>query len=114
MTDVADFRVAATGGRNACQRARRPAGWLDRDAHRRGRWPSSACLSSRRPPRRHDGPDDSLLGPAAVGPAQAEAHIMRRGRRSTVLRVEVHDVNTHKLAAVATIGFAVFDLRGRS
>lgn len=55
-----------------------------------------------------------FLAPVAVGPAQAEAHIMRRGRRSIVLRVEVHDVSTHKLAAIATIGFAVFDPRGRS
>ncbi len=48
------------------------------------------------------------LSPVSVGPARAEARILRRGRSKFVLHVEVTDVGRdHTLAAVSTIAFAV-------
>jgi len=53
------------------------------------------------------------LAPVVVGPARAEARVLRRGRRSVVLRVEVYDGGTDRLAAVSTIAFAVLEPRTR-
>ena len=47
------------------------------------------------------------LTPIRVGPARADGHVVRRGSRSVVVRVDVFDVATDKLAAVATLSFAV-------
>lgn len=47
------------------------------------------------------------LAPVRAGPARAAAHVLRRGRRSIVLRVDVHDASDETLAAVATIAFAI-------
>jgi uncharacterized protein (TIGR00369 family) len=49
-----------------------------------------------------------FLSPVAVGPARADAWIVRQGRSSFVLQVEVSDVGReNKLAAVSTIAFTV-------
>jgi acyl-coenzyme A thioesterase PaaI-like protein len=42
-----------------------------------------------------------------VGPARTEARIIRNGKTSIVLLVEVTDVGRDKLAAVSTIAFTV-------
>lgn len=48
------------------------------------------------------------LSPVAEGPARAEARVLRRGRSTIVLNVEVTDVGRDgRLAAVSTIGFVV-------
>ena len=47
------------------------------------------------------------LAPVVEGPARAQAKVLRRGKRSVVLQVEVHDVGADRLAAVSTIAFAV-------
>ncbi len=48
------------------------------------------------------------LSPVAVGPARANARILRKGRSTIVLQVEVTDVGRdNKLAAVSTIAFTV-------
>ncbi len=48
------------------------------------------------------------LSPVAVGPARTEARVLRQGRSSIVLQVEVTDVGRgNKLAAVSTIAFTV-------
>jgi uncharacterized protein (TIGR00369 family) len=47
------------------------------------------------------------LAPVVVGPARAQGRVLRRGRRSVVIAVEVHDVGADRLAAVSTIAFAV-------
>ena len=52
------------------------------------------------------------LAPVLVGPARAEARVLRRGSRSVVVSVEVYDAGAERLAAVSTIAFAV--LRPRS
>jgi uncharacterized protein (TIGR00369 family) len=41
------------------------------------------------------------------GPAWAEARIIRMGRRSAVLQVEVFDLGADRLAATSTITFAI-------
>jgi len=51
------------------------------------------------------------LAPVAIGPARAQATVLRRGRRSVVISVEVHDVGADRLAAVSTIAFAVLQPR---
>jgi uncharacterized protein (TIGR00369 family) len=49
----------------------------------------------------------SFLAGARVGPVQAVAHILRRGRRTAVVRVDVHDVGADNLyVAAATLTFA--------
>jgi uncharacterized protein (TIGR00369 family) len=49
-----------------------------------------------------------FLSPVAVGPARAEARIVRQGRTNFVLQVDVTDVGRdNKLAAVSTIAFTV-------
>jgi uncharacterized protein (TIGR00369 family) len=52
------------------------------------------------------------LAPIVDGPAQAQARVLRRGRRTVVLSVDVYDVATDRLAAVSTIAFAI--MRPRS
>jgi uncharacterized protein (TIGR00369 family) len=53
-----------------------------------------------------------FLSPVAVGPARAEAWMVRQGRSSFVLQVEVTDVGRDdKLAAVSTIAFMVLPPR---
>jgi uncharacterized protein (TIGR00369 family) len=48
------------------------------------------------------------LSPVAVGPARAEARVLRQGQSTIVLQVEVADVGRDsKLAAVSTIAFTV-------
>ena len=51
------------------------------------------------------------LAPVMVGPARAEARVLRRGKRNVVVSVEVRDVGADRLAAVSTIAFAVLQPR---
>jgi uncharacterized protein (TIGR00369 family) len=52
------------------------------------------------------------LSPVSVGPAHVEAHVLRQGRTSLVLHVDVTDAGRdHKLAAVSTIAFTVLPPR---
>ncbi len=49
-----------------------------------------------------------FLSPVALGPARADAWIVRQGRSNFVLQVEVTDVGRdNKLAAISTIAFTV-------
>ena len=48
-----------------------------------------------------------FLAPIVVGPARAEGKVLRHGRRSVVVHVDVRDVATDRLAAVSTIAFTV-------
>lgn len=52
-----------------------------------------------------------FLSAVTVGPARAEATVLRRGRSTCVVRVEVLDVGRGVLAAVSTVSFAVVSLR---
>ena len=53
-----------------------------------------------------------FLSPVAVGPARADAWVLRQGRSNFVLQVEVTDVGRdNKLAAVSTIAFTVLPPR---
>ncbi|MCG5433134.1 PaaI family thioesterase [Mycobacterium sp. MYCO198283] len=52
-----------------------------------------------------------FLAPVLAGPARAEATIVRAGRRSIVVAVDVTDVSRHRQAARATLSFAVLDRR---
>ena len=53
-----------------------------------------------------------FLSPVVVGPARADAQIVRRGRSNFVLQVAVTDVGRDdKLAAVSTIAFTVLPPR---
>jgi uncharacterized protein (TIGR00369 family) len=53
-----------------------------------------------------------FLSPVAVGPARADAWVVRQGRSTFVLQVEVTDVGRdNKLAAVSTIAFTVLPPR---
>ena len=48
------------------------------------------------------------LSPVVVGPARAEARVVRSGRSKFVLQVDVTDAGRdHKLTAVSTIAFTV-------
>jgi uncharacterized protein (TIGR00369 family) len=50
----------------------------------------------------------SFLAGARVGPVRAVAHVLRRGRRTAVVRVDVHDVGADDLyVAAATLTFSV-------
>ncbi|TFV56511.1 PaaI family thioesterase [Mycobacterium sp. PS03-16] len=51
------------------------------------------------------------LAPVLAGPARAEATIVRAGRRLIVTAVDVHDVGGDRLAARATLSFAVLGPR---
>jgi uncharacterized protein (TIGR00369 family) len=48
-----------------------------------------------------------FLSPVTVGPVRVEARIIRTGKSSIVLHVEVSDAGRDKLAAVSTIAFTV-------
>lgn len=52
-----------------------------------------------------------FLAPVIVGPARAEATVVRAGRRSIITAVDVFDVGRDRLAARATLSFAVLDPR---
>lgn len=52
-----------------------------------------------------------FLAPIIKGPARAVATIVRKGTRSIVTAVEVTDVGRDRLAARATLSFAVLDSR---
>ena len=69
---------------------------------------------------RHVGPDQDVttadmnvhfLAPVIVGPARAEATIVRAGRRMIVVAVDVSDIGRDRLAARSTLSFAVLDRR---
>ncbi len=50
----------------------------------------------------------SFLAAARVGPVRATAHILRQGKRSAVVRVDVHDLGAQDIhVATATLTFAV-------
>ncbi len=48
-----------------------------------------------------------FLAPVVEGPARAEGKVLRRGRRSIVVHVDVRDLATGRLAAVSTVSFTV-------
>jgi uncharacterized protein (TIGR00369 family) len=48
-----------------------------------------------------------FLSPVTEGPARAEARVIRQGKSSIVLQVEVTDAGRDRLAAVSTIAFTV-------
>lgn len=52
-----------------------------------------------------------FLAPVLDGPARAEATVVRAGRRLSVIAVDVIDVARDRLAARATLSFAVLDSR---
>ena len=52
-----------------------------------------------------------FLAPIVDGPARAEATIVRAGRRVIVTSVDVVDVGRDRLAARATLSFAVLERR---
>lgn len=52
-----------------------------------------------------------FLSAVTVGPAHAEATVIRRGKRTAVVQVEVFDVGREVLAAVCTASFTVLQLR---
>lgn len=69
---------------------------------------------------RHVRPDQSVttadlnvhfLAPVVVGPARAEATLVRAGKRLIVTAVDVIDVGRDRLAARSTLSFAVLDPR---
>ena len=50
----------------------------------------------------------SFLEPARVGPVRAVAHVLRRGKRSAVVRVDVVDLGAgERLVATCTLTFSV-------
>jgi uncharacterized protein (TIGR00369 family) len=53
----------------------------------------------------------NYLAPIMKGPARAEATIVRAGKRLFVMAVDVTDVGANRLAARATLTFAVLDPR---
>jgi uncharacterized protein (TIGR00369 family) len=53
----------------------------------------------------------NFLAPIMTGPARAEATIVRAGKRLFVMAVDVTDVGANRLAARATLTFAVLDPR---
>ena len=72
---------------------------------------------------RHVGPDQDVttadlnvhfLAPVVVGPARAEATIVRAGRRLIVTAVDVTDAGRDRLAARSTLSFAVLKRRGQN
>jgi uncharacterized protein (TIGR00369 family) len=52
-----------------------------------------------------------FLAPITEGPARATATLVRAGQRSIVIGVDVHDVCRDRLAARATLSFAVMEAR---
>ena len=53
-----------------------------------------------------------FLAPVMTGPARAVANLVRRGRRTIVVGVDVFDVGGDRIAARATLSFAVLSPRG--
>jgi uncharacterized protein (TIGR00369 family) len=51
------------------------------------------------------------LAPIMTGPARATATVVRAGKRMVVIAVDVTDEGADRLAARATLGFAVLDRR---
>jgi uncharacterized protein (TIGR00369 family) len=51
------------------------------------------------------------LAPIMAGPARATATVVRAGKRMVVIAVDVTDEGADRLAARATLGFAVLDRR---
>ncbi len=51
-----------------------------------------------------------FLAPIIGGPARAEGRVLRRGRRSAVVYVQVRKLATDRLAAVSTVGFTIVPL----
>ena len=51
------------------------------------------------------------LAPVIDGPARAEATVVRAGKRLIVTAVDLTDVGRNRLAARATLSFAVLDRR---
>lgn len=49
------------------------------------------------------------LRPIKIGPARAVAAILRTGRRSVVVQVDIYRGNDDQLAATATVNFAAID-----
>jgi acyl-coenzyme A thioesterase PaaI-like protein len=50
----------------------------------------------------------SFLAGARVGPVRAVAHVLRRGRRSAVVRVDVYDLGADDLhVTTSTLTFSV-------
>lgn len=47
------------------------------------------------------------LGPVQHGPAHARGHVLRRGRRAVVTRVDIHDGPDGPLAAACQLAFTV-------
>ena len=52
-----------------------------------------------------------FLAPIVDGPARAVATVVRAGKRLAVIAVDVADVGRNRLAAHATLSFAVLDRR---
>ncbi|WP_179469713.1 PaaI family thioesterase [Mycolicibacterium vinylchloridicum] len=52
-----------------------------------------------------------FLAPVTEGPARATATLVRAGKRLIVVDVDVHDVGRGRLAARATLSFAVMEAR---
>lgn len=52
-----------------------------------------------------------FLAPIVEGPARAEATVVRTGKRIIVTAVDVTDAGRQRLAARATVSFAVLDRR---
>ena len=52
-----------------------------------------------------------FLAPIVDGPARAVATVVRAGKRLAVIAVDVADVGRNRLAARATLSFAVLDRR---
>ena len=50
-----------------------------------------------------------FLAPIVTGPARATATIVRTGKRTVVVRVDVEDVGRDRLAATATVQFVVLE-----
>jgi uncharacterized protein (TIGR00369 family) len=48
-----------------------------------------------------------FLAPITQGPARAEGKVLRRGRRTVVVHVDVRDLATDRLAAVSTMSFTL-------
>ena len=52
-----------------------------------------------------------FLAPIVEGPARAVATVVRAGKRISVIAVDVTDVGRGRIAARATVSFAVLDRR---
>jgi uncharacterized protein (TIGR00369 family) len=52
-----------------------------------------------------------FMSAVTVGPARAEATVLRQGKRMIVVRVEVRDVGRDVWAATSTVTFVVVQLR---